>query len=154
MATVTENVQTEKGGKPKFELTIAWQRQNGEWTESTSERSFDLPEELAEIKVSVVSDDGKTTDDVTRNFKRRVIKNESEAFQLLKSEPLLAVSALNYALDLFARGTIKGPIASEVEGPGKAIKKMAEQLKKSREALGKPITLERALEIVAANMAD
>ena len=153
MAAV-ETPATPKTEKPKFELTISWQHENGQWTEATSERSFDVPDELAEIKVSVVSDDGKTTSDVTRNFKRRVIKNESEAFQLLKSEPLLAVSALNYALDLFARGTIKGPIASEVEGPGKAIKKMAEQLKKSREALGKPITLERALEIVAANMQD
>ena len=139
--------------KPKFELTTEWLSQDGSWKTATSERNFDPPDEIGEIEVAVIGDDGKTSQGHKRSFKRLVVRNKADLLKLLQDNPLLAMQAANYGLDLYARSTIKGPIAGEVEGPGKAIKKLADQIFASRQKIGKPITLERALEL-AASMAD
>ena len=136
--------------KPKFDLTVEWENKDGLWLPATSERNFDVPDEIGSIKVTVVGDDGKSSADHERRFKRLVVKDERDSLNLLQSNKYLALASQNYGLDLFARGTIKGPIAAEVEGPGKTIRKLADQIFASRQKLGKPISQERALELAAA----
>lgn len=143
--------------KPKFALTVKWQSENGDWNEATSERSFEVPDQYGKISVTIVTEDGKGSTDVDRVFERVVFHNERDVVNMLQSNPLFVISALNYGSDLYCRGTIKGPIAAQVEGPGKTLRKMAEQFIASRRKLGKPelnadpeLALQRAIEIVTA----
>ena len=140
--------------KQKFSMAVKWQSKDGSWKTAESERSFDVPEQMGEIKVSIVDDDGKQSD-VTRSFERVRVETQEDLLALMESNLLLALSAVNYGLDLYARGTIKGPVAAEVEGDGKAIAKLANQIMKSRAKVGKkPISLERAMELAKAQLED
>lgn len=141
--------------KPKFSLTVKWQSEDGTWNDATSERSFEVPDKYGEITVNYVSEDGKSSDDIKRTFERIRFHDAREVLAALGDNPMFVISALNYGADLYARGTIKGPIAAQMEGPGKTLRKMAEQFIASRRKLGKPelnadpeLALQRAIEIV------
>jgi len=152
MATVTANpeVQTEK--KPSFTLSVQYTKADGSWASATSEREFTIPEDRAKITVAYTDDQGKQQT-VDRLFDRLIVKSVDEALQLLNENPYLYMAATNYGLDLFYRNTVKGPIATEIEGPGKALAKLADQIMASRAKLGKVISKERAFEL-AKQMAE
>jgi len=150
MATTT--VQPSES-KTLFNLSISYKNGAGETKTAKSEREFSIPEKDGEITVNFTDDDGKTQKTVKRSFERVILKDEADVLAMLQENPYLLISAANYGLDLYARTTIKGPIATEVEGPGKALAKMADQIMASRAKLGKPITKERALAMAKA-MAD
>lgn len=138
--TPTEN-------KIKYNLSVNYVSADGSTKQAVSEREFSVPDKTAKITVNVVADDGKTNKTVERDFERIVVADQDGLLALLNENPYLVISAFNYGADLFARNTIKGPIATEVEGPGKALAKLAEQIMTSRAKLGKPITKERALQM-------
>ena len=141
MATATEAIK-----KITFLFTAKYKNKAGEWAETTKETEFSLPDLITDVSVNFVGDDGKQQQ-VKRDFERFIVHDVSEALSLLESNPYLTIQAINYALDLMYRNAVKGPIATEEEGPGKLLKKMAEQTFASRAKMGKPITMERAFEL-------
>lgn len=152
MATVTENVnQTTEQTKPKFSFSVEYKSQDGSWKTATSEREFTIPEGITEVSVNIVGDDGKQ-EQVKREFRRRVVESQDDLLALISENPYLALAAANYGLDLYARNTVKAPIATEVEGPGKLLKKSADQIFNARQKMGKPVTMERAFELAKRSL--
>lgn len=152
MATVTENVQAaEESAKPKWTLSVEFKSQDGSWKTASSEREFSVPEYETEVSVNIVDDNGNQ-ETIKRKFRRILVSTKEELLQLLSENEYFVMAAFLYGADLLARNTVKGPIAAEVEGPGKMIKSQAEKLVANRAKLGKPISLERAIELVKATM--
>lgn len=144
-AKMTQPTVTEK---EKYTLSVQYQSKDGSFKTAVVEKDFGLPEIDGDVTVNVVEDDGVTTRQVNRAFKRIVLESKEDVLDWLQDEDKTRalISAANYGLDLYARNAIKGPIASEEEGPGKVIAKLADQIMTSYQKLGKTITREKALE--------
>lgn len=141
--------------KQKFSLSVKYQKADGSWAVANGEKDFTLPENVGSIDVKYTANDGSSQKTETRKFERSVVANVEELLAAIQANPLAEIAARNYGYDLFHRNIIKAPIGTEMEGPGKTLLKMAENLIASRQKLGKSeITLERALEIVKATMED
>lgn len=143
MATPTAEVET----KNKYTMEVRYESQDGTFKTATSEREFNVPDKVATVTVSVIGDDGKTSKTEERKFERIVAPTKEEFLSLFEANPWFVMAAYHYGADLFARNVVKAPIATEVEGPGKAIAKLAEQILASRAKLGRPIDKEKALEL-------
>lgn len=138
---------TETKTKQTYTLAVEYESADGSYKTATVEKDFTPPDELTSITVKTFGADGTPDKEAERKFKRPVVQDQGQLLTLLDKNPWLVIAATNYGLDLFSRNVIKGPITTEIEGPGKAIAKLADQIFASRAKLGKPITKERALEL-------
>lgn len=143
MATPTAEVEA----KNKYTIEVRYESQDGTFKTAVSEREFNVPDKVGTVTVNVIGDNGKTGDPVERKFERIIAPTQEEFLALFESNPWFVMAAYHYGADLYARNVIKAPIATEVEGPGKAIAKLAEQIMASRQKLGRPIDKEKALEL-------
>lgn len=137
--------------KPKFKMLVDYESTaedavNG-WKTAEAEREFAVPDSESSIKIVTLATDGVTEEKTDRKFRRRVVGSKKDVLDLLESEELLTIAALNYGIDLFSRSAIKQPLINEIEGPGKQIKKLADQIFDSRKKIGHPVTPEQALQL-------
>lgn len=141
--------------KLKGAFNVEFQSKDGSWKEVKVEKAFVIPQTESDVDVNVTDADGSSTRKVNRNFRRKIVTSVKEAIELLSNNETryITLAGINYAFDLFARGAIKGPIATEEEGPGKVIAKAAEQMVANFEKLGIPFTLDEALKLVQAQIA-
>lgn len=135
--------------KPKGAFDVEYQSKDGSWKTATVKKPFVVPSLVSEIEVPVIEADGETTRKVKRNFKRKLVETVEDAIKLLNDPTtrFITLAGINYSFDLFARGAIKAPIASEEEGPGKVIAKLADQIMASFAKRGKKLSAERALKM-------
>lgn len=133
----------------QYTVSVNYVSADGTWKTAKSEREFSQPETQGKITVKIVDDDGKTEKSVERGFDKTglVVTSAADLLSLLEKNPNFVLATFNYGADLICRNVIKAPIAAEVEGPGKAIQKMANQLFDSRAKIGKPISREKALKL-------
>ena len=143
---------TEKTEKQTFDLTVKYKSPvSGEWLETTATKKLFEPDAISTVAVNYTDNEGKSQSKDCE-FESISIPNVEAALALLNSNPLFALSAMRYGADLYARNIAKAPQGTELEGPGKLLKKQAEQFMASRAKMGKPITLDRAMEIVKQMM--
>lgn len=141
--------------EPKLKATFetSFLSNDGEYKTVVVEKNFDLPDAIGEVAVNIIEDDGKTNKQVKRKFRRFVVESVEDVMSLLQNPETarMLIMSANYGYDLYARNAVKAPIAAEEEGPGRLIAKEAERLMESRKKIGRPITLERAIELVRAS---
>lgn len=149
MATPTQS------NKVEFTFSAGYKSKDGTWKQIEAKREFDPSEVKSDkpgfargkISVNVTEDDGTTTRTVEREIEFPYITSVSEMFDLLNTNPWLVISGWNYGTNLFARQVLKSPIAVEEEGPGRQIAKAAQELFDRRQKMGRPLSMERALEL-------
>jgi hypothetical protein len=133
--------------KPTFKVRVEYETPDGKWQSNEGERDFTVPNELSKIQITTVAADGETQVKTDCRFKRRIAASKEDILTYLENDPLCTISAFNYGYDLFARGVIKVPLQTAIEGPGKQIQKIAEQIFDSRAKIGYPVTQAEALQL-------
>ena len=133
--------------KTKFNLKVEYQDKTGNWVTAEGSREFALPDEEGKIEVTYVKPDGKEQGTEVRKFKRLVLRSREDVLEALGDEnsTMALLYSHAYGSDLLYRSVIKVPIVAEVEGPGRVIAKLADDIIKSYRKLGKSISEEEAL---------
>lgn len=128
-------------------FNVEYLSKDGSFKSLAVTKNFEIPDEITTVSIKITSEDGSKQEDVEGTFKRVLIKDVAEALEWLQ-DPKRAyafIGAAMYGFDLWARNAVKAPIATEIEGPGKAIAKLAKDLIASYAKMGKTITMEKAL---------
>lgn len=83
-------------------------------------------------------------------YTKVIYENAEDILALLSDEKTAAkaIADLNYGSDLKAKANVRNSILSEQAGPDKAFEKSVKDFMKLREAVGKPVSEEKARELV------
>jgi len=90
----------------------------------------------------------------SKSYMKKTYETEEELLSLMEKPETLKelLRDFNYGQDLKAKSEIRNKILAEQAGPEKAFEKSVRDFIKLREAMGKPVTEERAREIVKMTM--
>jgi hypothetical protein len=142
---------TEKTDKQTFEVAVRYKSPvSGEWLETKATKKLFSPEKISTVAVNYTDNDGKSQSQDCEFEQIPGFETIESLLGLAQTNPTFVLSCARYGSDLYGRNIAKAPQGTELEGPGKMLKKQAEQLMSSRAKQGRVITFERAMEIVQA----